>query len=320
MKEKASQFAPANIALIKYWGKRQSPLNLPVTSSLSVSLPLGTHTTLSLTSDKDMIFLNGNEQSPESSFAMRLSAFLDPFRPPNTYFRVDTKNEIPTSAGLASSSSGFAALVLALNDLFEWNLSQKELSILARQGSGSACRSIYKGFVEWHKGVQDDGKDSYAEPVPSQMQDLCIGLWMVSDKEKPIDSRRAMIQTVETSPLYAAWPDTVASDLAQMKKALSENDFLLLGKVAEENALAMHATMMAAKPAILYWLPESVAALHKIWSLRKEGLNLFFTMDAGPNLKLLFLKKDAATVKSLLPNLQLLDVVAKPQHPNLLPN
>ena len=197
---------------------------------------------------------------------------------------------------------------MALNDLFEWNLPPQELSTLARQGSGSACRAIYKGFVEWHKGVREDGKDSYAEPLPSQMNDLCLGLWMVSDKEKPIDSRRAMIQTVETSPLYEAWPDTVARDLTQMKQAIYENDFLLLGKVAEENALAMHATMIAAKPAILYWLPESVAAMHKIWNWRKEGLNLFFTMDAGPNLKLLFLKKDEASVKSLLPDLQTLSL------------
>lgn len=308
MKEKASQFAPANIALIKYWGKRQSELNLPVTSSLSVSLPLGTRTTLTLTSDKDRIVLNGQEQSSDSTFFLRTIAFCNRFRPANTFFHVDTVNDIPTSAGLASSSSGFAALVLALNELFEWNLDKKALSILARQGSGSACRSLFTGFVQWHRGIRDDGQDCFAESLNARMDDLCLGLWMISEKEKPIDSRRAMNLTTATSPLYSAWPAIVSDDLKRLKEAIFANDFLTLGQVAEQNALAMHATMMAAKPPILYWLDESVAAMHKIWQWRKEGLNLFFTMDAGPNLKLLFQKKDQATVTSLLPHLQVLSL------------
>lgn len=304
MKKTASQFAPANIALIKYWGKRQSELNLPVTSSLSISLPLGTRTTLTLTSDKDHVVLNGQEQAPGSTFYTRTIAFCNRFRPLNTFFHVDTVNDIPTSAGLASSSSGFAALVLALNELFEWNLDKKALSILARQGSGSACRSLFTGFVEWHRGEQDDGQDCYAERLDARMEDLCLGLWMISEKEKPIDSRRAMNLTVATSPLYSAWPAIVSEDLKRLKEAIFANDFLTLGQVAEQNALAMHATMMAAKPPILYWLDESVAAMHKIWKWRKEGLNLFFTMDAGPNLKLLFQKKDLVPVTSLFPHLQ----------------
>lgn len=304
MKDSAEAFAPANIALIKYWGKRQSQNNLPVTSSLSVSLPVGTHTKVSFRDGVDRVDLNGLELSQDSSFTKRLVTFCNLFRPPNSYFHIETRNEIPTGAGLASSSSGFAALTLAFNKLLGWNLDQKSLSILARRGSGSACRSIYKGFVEWHAGTQDDGLDSYAEPLGAVMNDLCLGIWMISEKEKPIDSRKAMIQTVETSPLYSAWPLVCAHDLVKMKAAINAGDFATLGQIAEQNALAMHATMIAAKPPILYWLAESIAAMHQIWQWRKEGLAVYFTMDAGPNLKLLFLKKDQETIQGLLPQLQ----------------
>lgn len=303
-KEKASAFAPANIALIKYWGKRNSELNLPVTSSLSLSLTLGTHTTIKRAAH-DTVVLNGKECAPDDSFTKRLFAFCDLFRTPGTFFHIDTKNEIPTAAGFASSSSGFAALVKAFNDLFNWQCDVRTLSILARLGSGSACRSLMPGFVEWHAGTQSDGLDSFAEPLDAEWPELQLGLLMISDKQKPIDSRQAMQNTVETSSLYHSWPEKVAHDLRLMRKAINKRDFNLLGQTAESNALAMHATMMASLPPILYWLPETVAAMHKIWKLRQEGLNLYFTMDAGPNIKVLFLKKDLGLIQERLPETKL---------------
>ncbi|MBS0636885.1 MAG: diphosphomevalonate decarboxylase, partial [Verrucomicrobia bacterium] len=280
-------FAPANIALIKYWGKRNNELNLPVTSSLSLSLDKGTHTTVKFATE-DAVWLNGNRLGPDDAFTKRLLTFCDRFRDKNCPLHIETVNEIPTAAGFASSSSGFAALVLALNELFGWNHDRKTLSILARLGSGSASRSLYSGFVEWHAGVRDDGLDSYSEPLNIEWPELQIGLVMISDKQKPIDSRMAMRRTVETSTLYKAWPEQVAKDLALMKEALNSKNFTLLGQTAETNALAMHATMAASVPSILYWQPETVATMHKIWQLRnKEGLNIYFTMDAGPNIKLL---------------------------------
>ena len=295
-KNAASSFAPANIALIKYWGKRNSELNLPVTSSLSLSLSVGTHTTITC-ADQDTCSLNDQVLSPDDSFTKRLLSFCDLFREPDTFFHINTKNEIPTAAGFASSSSGFAALTLALNNLYAWQLDARTLSILARLGSGSACRSVFSGFVEWHAGSQDNGLDSYSEPLATQWQELQLGLVLISDKQKPIDSRSAMQNTVQTSTLYHSWPEKVAHDLRLLRKAIDDQDFHSLGQTAESNALAMHATMMASVPPILYWHPETVCIMHKIWKLRQDGLGVYFTMDAGPNIKLLFLKKDAQSIR-----------------------
>ncbi len=302
----ASAFAATNIALCKYWGKRNEELNLPVTSSLSVSLgALGSNVDLSLIESPDEVELNGQRLEPGSSFARRVTAYLDLFRPDaRTHFKVSAGNTIPTAAGFASSASGFAALILALNKMFGWELDKKSLSILARLGSGSACRSVYEGFVEWHAGQADDGMDSFAEPLADRWPELRMGLLVISGNEKSIGSRPAMLRTVETSPLYPAWPAKVEKDLPALKKAIREKDFPTLGKTAESNSLAMHATMIAAWPAVVYWLPESVAAMHRITALRDQGLSLYFTMDAGPNIKLLFLEKDANAIKRAFPEVQ----------------
>lgn len=280
--------APANIALVKYWGKRNDELNLPVTSSLSISLgDLGTETTIE-PAGRDEFILNGRPVPDDTAFAKRLSEYLDPFRArPGEAFKVVTHNTIPTAAGLASSASGYAALAIALDDLFGWQLDRRKLSILARLGSGSASRSVYDGFAEWHAGQQDDGMDSYAEPLEATWPELRIGLLKISVAEKSISSRKAMKQTVETATLYRAWPEQVATDLAKVKAAIASRDFERLGATAENNALAMHATSIATWPPTLFWLPESVRAMHQIWKLRAEGLPIYFTMDAGPNLKLL---------------------------------
>ncbi|HSW71671.1 MAG TPA: hypothetical protein VLH77_06845, partial [Gammaproteobacteria bacterium] len=192
---------------------------------------------------------------------------------------------------------GFASLVLALNDFFAWNLESRELSILARLGSGSACRSLTPGFVEWQAGVLADGMDSYGECLNVSWPALCVGLVLVNQGEKPLSSRSAMERTAATSPLYAAWPATVEKDLALLKQALLQKDFLLLGERAEANALAMHALMLSSRPSIVYTLPETLALMQKIWQLRQAGLSIYFTQDAGPNLKLLFLESEQKTIQ-----------------------
>ncbi len=282
-------YAPANIALVKYWGKRDVELNLPVTSSLSVSMgPLGTHTTVR-PSAKDGCRLQGEEVAPEHPFALRLSRFLDLFRTPQVAgFQVDTRNTVPTAAGVASSASGFAALVRALDGLFHWNLPARSLSMLARLGSGSACRSIFDGFVEWQAGQADDGLDSWAVPLPGRWPGLRIGLVVVSSAPKPVGSREAMEHTVRSSPLYAAWPATVARDLAELHAALAARDLEHLGRTAEGNALAMHATMLAARPSVCYWRAETLDALDRVRRLRAAGVPVWCTLDAGPNLKLMY--------------------------------
>ncbi|MDG6778552.1 diphosphomevalonate decarboxylase [Thiomicrorhabdus sp. zzn3] len=291
--------APVNIALSKYWGKRETSLNLPINGSVSISLPgLGTQTELALSEGKhDQIVLNDHTLEPHAAFAQRLSRFLNLFRPTeHTIFQVDTHNTVPTAAGLASSASGYAALVLALDDLFQWQLSTDKLSLLARLGSGSACRSLYPGFAIWHRGERSDGLDSYAEAIDTTWPDLCIGLLKVDIGEKAVGSTVGMQQTVETCELYQAWPEQAENDLKSIQAAILEQDFERLGQTAEHNAMSMHATMMATWPPILYWQPESVAAMQQVWQLRQQGVAVYFTMDAGPNLKLLFLKQEKPAI------------------------
>jgi len=284
--------APVNIALSKYWGKRDTVLNLPMNGSVSISLPgLGTQTTIKICeTPNDKIHLNGKNLPVNNPFCTRLTAFLDLFRVNNKGFEIHTINTVPTAAGLASSASGYAALVLALNDLFQWNLSLKKLSLLARLGSGSASRSLYSGFAIWHKGEQTDGLDSYAEPIATQWPELCVGLVKINVQQKPISSTTGMQNTVNTCDLYQAWPQQAEKNMQTILDAIEQRDFEQLGQTAEHNALSMHATMMATWPPIVYWQPESVAAMHTVWQLRQQGVAIYFTMDAGPNLKLLFLE------------------------------
>jgi len=297
-------FAPANIALCKYWGKRNAELNLPVNSSLSISLgKLGTRTIIKFAKNADRIFLNG-KVAPKA-FAARLSAYLDLFRKEDQFFEVRTENNIPTAAGLASSASGFAALVKALNELMGWEFNARELSMLARVGSGSASRSLYDGFAVWHMGQRADGMDSYAESLDGAWPDLRVGILEVSKVRKKVGSTEGMNRTRETSELYEAWPEQAQCDYDELRTAIAAKDFPMLGKTAENNAMAMHATMMAAWPPLCYWKPQSVSLMQKVWAVREEGLELYFTMDAGPNLKLLFLKKNQATVKKLFPKVQI---------------
>lgn len=298
---KGEAYAPANIALAKYWGKRDAMLNLPNNSSLSISLgKLGTHTKIeALDARQDKVILNGQEIAPESAFYQKVVAFIDLFRRQQKQaLLIDSHNTIPTAAGLASSASGFAALTLALADFWQLELDKKVLSSFARIGSGSAARSLWHGFVKWQKGEQNDGSDSYAMSIRSDWQALRIALLEINTAEKSVSSRDGMNHTVASSPLYANWANTAEADLCLIEQAIATQDFHLLGQSAENNALAMHATMMAARPALIYLQAESFRQIARIQALRKEGLPVYFTADAGPNLKLLYLAEHQAEIES----------------------
>lgn len=309
-KKTGEAFAPANIALCKYWGKRDAVLNLPHTHSLSISLnDLGARTRICMRDTKeflqDRVILNGEEVDKNKPFAKALTSFLDLFRVhKNMYFQVETNVNTPIAAGLASSASGFAALTKALNDLYAWELELDKLSILARLGSGSASRSLWDGFVEWQRGHCREGLDSHGIPLGIKWPELKVGLLIVNAEPKNISSRMAMEKTVNTSPFYKVWPEIVAKDLAILKSAIEERNFKELGNIAEANAQAMHALMMTARPSIIYSTPETLKAQHQIWKLREAGLSLYFTQDAGPNLKLLFLEKDFTDVQNVFPTLK----------------
>lgn len=308
-KESGSAFAPSNIALCKYWGKRDAVLNLPVNSSLSISLgKLGTRSEIRLcdgAGETPAVHLNGELQPADSSFAKRISEFISLFPSLDKHgLEIRTENNIPTAAGLASSASGFAALVMALDDLAGWGLDKKKLSMLARLGSGSASRSVYDGFVQWHAGSNPDGTDSFAEKLPVEWPEFRIGILELSSVRKPVGSRDGMNRTVETSELYKSWPVQANADIDIIRRAIEARDFTMLGKTAEQNALSMHATMMSAWPPLIYLQPETIEQIHKVQRVRAEGLEVYLTIDAGPNIKLLFLEENESDVGAAFPGLQ----------------
>lgn len=303
-----SAFTPTNIALCKYWGKRNAELNLPVTGSLSISLGhLGACTTIGFANrSTDLVQLNKQPVAENTVFYRRLVEFLDLFRPTNdTKFAIHTQTNIPVAAGLASSACGFAALVKALNDLFDWRLSLQDLSILARLGSGSACRSMWDGFVQWDAGSSADGMDSFAYPLNTLWPELRIGLLLIDSRQKLVSSREAMQASVDTSPFYSLWPQTVATAISTTRQAIEERNFWALGAAAEANALAMHALMLSTTPSIIYAQAATLECMRQVWRARAEGLGVFFTQDAGPNLKLLFLHKDEAKIRELFAQVEI---------------
>lgn len=309
-KEKGVVYAPANIALCKYWGKRDNVLNLPMTSSLSISLAQkGSHFAFEVADEKvDSLVLNGHSIDAQNDFYQRLFSFINLFRhnaQPRLNIRITST--IPIAAGLASSASGFASVVKGLNELYGWELNCSELSILARLGSGSACRSLWNGFVEWQQGTRDDGMDSLGVPLEYTWPQLRIGLLLASSDKKSISSREAMAITKQSSPLYPLWPEQVATDLALIKKAIIEKDFVALGEASEGNAIAMHATMLKATPSIVYSNTQTTAWKEQIWQLRRDNMPIYFTQDAGPNLKLLFLEESASDVLQLFPEVEIID-------------
>lgn len=307
-------FAPINIALCKYWGKRDEELNLPVTSSLSVSLgSKGAYTRVTVNSKlKDEIYVNGKLIPSNTVFTKSLQNFLDLFRPAKTFYKITTTIDVPIAIGLASSACIYAALVQALNHLYGWQLDKTQLSILARLGSGSACRSLWKGFVEWRAGKNPDGMDSHGFPMGYVWPELRVGLHIINLNKKLISSREAMRRTVATAKLYQSWPARAAKDLVTLKQTIRNRDFKLFAETAETNALTMHAVMRNAIPPIIYTLQETTQARKKIWELRNTGIPIYFTQDAGPNLKLLFLESETKTIHEAFPELEIIAPFSDP--------
>ena len=290
--------ANANIALIKYWGKAEESLTVPTTSSLSLTLD-GTRTTTTVSfdggaGDVDAVTINGSHA--EGTALARVSRFLDLVRARSGLAErasVVSSSTVPLAAGLASSAAGFAALATAASRAAGMDLDDRELSRLARRGSGS----VFGSLVLWNAGVDD--ATSYAEPVECGL-DLAMIVVVLSDGRKSVSSRRAMRRTMSTSPLYPAWVEASGEDLRAALAAVRASDLERLGEVAEANALGMHAAMMASRPAVMYWLPRTVQVLHTIRSMREEGHPVWATIDAGPNVKVLTRGGGAEQVAALL--------------------
>jgi diphosphomevalonate decarboxylase len=301
----STAYAHTNIALVKYWGKRASAgLNLPAVGSLSLTLDrFGTETTVEL-ADKDTFTLDGRDVDDGPSQGSKVFRFLDRVRAlsgRNDRARVTSTNHVPTAAGLASSASAFAALALASTRAFGLELDDRELSILARQGSGSAARSIFGGFVLLHRGTRDDGADCYAEPLfASAATSIDVRLVVVrtATGKKETGSTDGMEHTASTSPYFSAWVDTHPQDLRDAQDALNAKDLARLGEVMEHSTLKMHATTLAARPGFFYFQPTTIAVLQAVKALRAQGRGAWATMDAGPHVKILCGPADADAVAS----------------------
>jgi len=299
----ATAVAHPNIALVKYWGKRDERLVLPHSGSLSMTLdvfPTTTTVRLAPAAGTDAVTLGGEPAGGEP--LRRVVAFLDLVRDLAGRTEpavVDTRNAVPTGAGLASSASGFAALAVASAAAYGLDLDATALSRLARRGSGSAARSIFGGFAVWHAGEGTGAAGdlaSYAEPVPVPELDPALVIALVDTGPKAVSSRAAMRHTVDTSPLYRAWADSSGADLPDMVAALRRGDLDAVGEIAERNALGMHATMLAARPAVRYLSPATLEVLDGVLQLRRDGVPAYATMDAGPNVKVLCHRADADRV------------------------
>lgn len=303
MTGRSTAVAHANIALIKYWGKVDAALALPATSSVSLTLKAYlTETTVEWGADTDTAVLDGIRLGGVAE--ARIVRFLDLVRDlAGTTARatVTSRNTVPTAAGLASSASGFAALAAASTDAAGLDLSPRDLSILARKGSGSASRSIFGGLAVWYAGTDD--ASSYAEPLDDPGLDLAMVVAVVNAGPKEVSSRDAMRLTAETSPYYDAWVSASRIDFTEMLSAISSGDFTRVGELAESNAMRMHASMLGATPPVSYWEADSVRCLRAVRDLRAAGLECYATMDAGPNVKILCRRHDlgavAAAVRAL---------------------
>lgn len=289
---KTTYEAPANIAFIKYWGVRDAALCLPNNPSISMTLHrcVSTSTAEPLDAAEDEIWLaepGGGFVPPKADFAGPILRHLDRLRraldiPEGSgRLRIATRNNFPSAAGLASSASGFSALTLAAAGALGRGLSPREASLLARRsGSGSACRSVLGGYVEW-SGEEDE--DSFARPLAAADHwDLRDVIAVVEIGPKSVSSRDGH-SLAQTSPYYERRLKLLPDRLARVRRAIAERDFATLGATIEEEAIDLHLIAMSSHPPIHYWSPGSVEVLRAVRELRQEGLAVWSTMDAGAN-------------------------------------
>ncbi|KAG0251550.1 diphosphomevalonate decarboxylase [Mortierella polycephala] len=315
--------APVNIAVVKYWGKNPEKiaLNLPTNSSLSVTLSqdqLHSKTTIRASADftSDRLWLNGHEESIEKNKrlvtclretrALRASmedkdAALPKISGLNIH--VCSENNFPTAAGLASSASGYACLVYTLAQLFQLPLDASDLSIIARQGSGSACRSMFGGFVAWEMGSKDDGSDSKAVQIAPETHwpDLQAMICVVSDAKKGTSSTEGMQLTVKTSALLQhRIKDVVPKRMEEMIKAIQDKDFPTFADLTMKDSNQFHAVCLDTYPPIFYLNDISRAIIRIVTEYNKDGIKAAYTFDAGPNAVIYAPEKNMAEIYALL--------------------
>ena len=305
MKQQRSSSAPAghrqatarahpNIALVKYWGKQFAATNTPATASLSITLDtLKTTTTVTERSGADRIVVNGQAVADA-----KIQQFLDLLRenfaiPP---LAVDTANNFPTASGLASSASGMAALVTAINGAMNLGLSLEQRSRWARRGSASAARSVTGGFT----ALAAANGWAAEQLLAADEWPLEVVIAVTSRARKTIGSTEGMDLSRRTSPFYQAWLRATARDFDEARAAVARRDFDALAAVAEASCLAMHAVMLSTRPPLVYWNAGTMEGIRRIRELRESGVGVFFTIDAGPQIKAVCLPGHTRTVRTAL--------------------
>jgi diphosphomevalonate decarboxylase len=297
--KRATARAHANIALAKYWGKKDEGKNLAAVPSLSLTLDaLVTTTTVEFDDalGEDLLTLDGRPARDKEK--KRVVGLLDQVRraaSSATHARVTSSNSFPTAAGLASSASGFAALALAASHAAGIDTSQRAVSAMARAASVSAARSPYGGYVVLAAGAES------AEPlVPGSHFPLAMIVALTRAGEKAVGSTEGMIRTAKTSPYYPGWVEHAPKLFDRIKQAVLDKDLEALGPAMESSALAMHASMFAADPPIVYFSPTTLIVMERVRELRNAGIPAYFTMDAGPHVKVLTSPNQAEEVATRL--------------------
>ena len=292
----ATALAHPNIALVKYWGKQTDQANIPATPSLSITLDTLVTRTSVRESGQDQIEIDGSVVSDEKieDFLVQLRAVYS--LPP---LSIESSNNFPTSAGLASSASGFAGLLTAIDAAFKLEMSASERSIWARKGSGSAARSIFGGFAS----LDGENGDWCARGVLSSgAWPLKVVIAITSEKTKDVGSTEGMKRSEQTSPYYGTWTESTKTDHAAGLSAISRQDFSQLTSVAESSCLKMHALMLSSQPPLFYWNGATVETIAAVRELQSAGVSVFFTIDAGPQVKAICQEDAAELVAERLVN------------------
>lgn len=302
--KKITARAHSNIAFVKYWGRKDEVLRLPTNGSISMNLSnLFTTTTVEFREElkQDDIIVN---RGREEGIIKKVVKHLDRVRhigKMQMFAKVVSENSFAASAGMASSASGFAALSMAGTQAAGVILSEKELSILARQGSGSACRSIPDGFVEWQDGATSD--KSYAHTLfPPEYWDLADVITVISKNKKETSTTSGQ-QLVKTSPFFSTRLSQMQEKNSNCKKFLKEKDFESFGKLIEMEALELHSIMLTSWPSLIYLEPVSLTVMKAVKKMREEGISAYFTIDAGPNIHIICQGKDKKQVSEFIKQL-----------------
>lgn len=311
MTNQATARAHPNIAFIKYWGNADDNLRLPVNSSISMNLDgLFAETTVIWDDSlqEDSLILNGDKAQGQA--LERVVQHMNRIRKRlnlKTFAQIESHNNFPTGTGIASSAAAFAALTVAACSAVDATISEKELSTIARIGSGSASRSVPAGFVEWY--AADTHEESYAESVAAPDHwDLVDVIAIVSDQHKKTGSQ-AGHPTAKTSDLQNARIANAQQRLDIARSAILSRDFPTFAEVVEEDSNLMHAVMMTSRPPLFYWKPATLTIMERVREWRDEGLSVCYTLDAGPNVHCICIRKDAEVVRERLSHLSgILDI------------